>query len=294
MSFTYPARPYNFLGLEEQYSGYRQSRFLIFPVPYEQTTTFRKGTHAGPQAIIAASREVELFDEETESEPFLAGIHTLPELEVSSAGPEAMVTRIYNAARKMDWQEKLVCMLGGEHIISLGMVRAIAEHRQNLSVLQLDAHADLRNHYQDTPYSHACIMRRIRELTTRTVSVGVRNLSKEEFDFIRQENVTVITAAEMQTDDNWMARALEQLSEDVYLTIDCDFFNPALLPAVGTPEPGGGDWYQTLTFLRRLIGKKRLVGFDLVELAPLPVNNISEFIAAKLIYKIMAYLCHKT
>ncbi len=288
MSFT--GKAYNFLGLDREESDCGNSRFVIMPVPYEQTTTYRKGACNGPHAILSASREVELFDDELEVEPYLEGIHTLDELEITAEGPEKMTEKIHDAAGAIIDNEKMICMLGGEHSISTGLVRAYKDKYHDLSVLQLDAHADLRESYQGNRFSHACVMKRIRGIIKQTVGIGIRNISKEEFDLIQKEKIPIISAADMHESSAWMTKALDHLSDNVYLTIDLDFFDPSIMPAVGTPEPGGALWYPTLEFLRKLTISKKIVGLDVVELAPLPVNNVSEFTAAKLIYKLIGYI----
>jgi agmatinase len=283
----------NFLGLDEADCAYESARFVILPVPYEQSTTYRKGTIAGPQAIISASQEVELFDQDLNSEPFRAGVHTLPELDVKSSSSEQMVNQIYAVSKKLLADNKIICMLGGEHSISAGLVKAYHEKFPDLSVLQLDAHADLRESYQDNRYSHACAMKRIRDIVSNTVGIGIRNMSIEEYELIKREKIKIISGRDINENPRSMDKALEWLSNNIYLTIDCDFFDPSITPAVGTPEPGGGLWYPTLEFLQKLFVSKNVVGFDVVELSPLPVNNISEFTAAKLIYKIMGYIQQK-
>ncbi len=286
----YEGHAFNFLGLEKENSDYANSRFAILPVPYEQTTTYRKGACNGPHAIISASREVELFDDELKFEAYLEGIHTLDELEPTAEGPEKMVDRIYESAGLIVDDNKIICMLGGEHSISTGLVKAYKDKYDDLSIIQLDAHADLRDSYQGNKFSHACVMRRIREFISQTAGVGIRNISKEEYKLIQHDEIPIISATEMHESSAWMTKVLDKLSKNVYLTIDCDFFDPSIMPAVGTPEPGGGLWYPTLEFLRKLAISKNIIGFDVVELSPLPVNNVSEFTAARLIYKLIGYI----
>ncbi len=290
MSNDSPGHTLNFLGLAPEETAYDKARFVILPVPYEQTTTYRKGTYGGPGAILSASQEVELYDEETGTEPYLVGIHTLRDLDTTASGPKAMVEKVYQAGKIMIKDEKSVCMLGGEHTISTGMVKACKDKYDSLSVLQLDAHADLRDSYQESKYSHACVMRRIREIVKTTVGVGIRNISRSEQELIVREKIPLIHASRMFSELDWVKKTLDDLGDNVYLTIDCDFFDPSIMPGVGTPEPGGALWYQTLAFLRELIRSKNIVAFDVVELCPLADNNISEFTAAKLIYKIIGYL----
>ena len=285
-------RPHNFLALPSEFSEIQSSKFVILPVPYEQTTTFKTGTKEGPQAIINASQEVETFDEELKQETFKAGIHTLEEMEITMGGPEVMVEKIYQIAKELVDMNKRVVLLGGEHTTSIGMVKALSESYENLSVLQLDAHADLRDSYQESKYSHACTMRRIEEIAP-FVGVGIRNLSLEEHHFVGKKKIDLFFAKDLMKDHSWTDQVLSKLSENVYLTIDLDFFDPSIMPSVGTPEPGGLLWNQTLEFLKKVAESKNIVGFDCVELCPIPGLVAPDFLAAKLIYKIMGYIVYK-
>jgi agmatinase len=280
--------PHNFLGLPKEYSDFSKAEFLIFPVPYEQTTTYQKGTSFGPQAIIQASQQVEFFDVELGKESYKKGVHTLDELFPTSAGPKEMVEKIHNLGKKLIGSKKKIIMLGGEHIISLGMVQVFKEKYKNLSVLQLDAHADLRDSYQESKFNHACVMRRIKEICP-TVQVGIRNLSLEENNFIRKDKSKIFFAEKIRNKKDWQKEAISSLSENVYLTLDLDFFDPSIMPSVGTPEPGGFLWYETLEFLKEVFAKKNMVGCDVVELCPQPGNIAPDFTVAKLVYKIMGY-----
>jgi len=288
----YGFRPHNFLSLPAQFSKFESSEFVILPVPYEQTTTFKGGTKEGPQAIIRASQEVETFDQELKLEAFKAGIHTLEEMEITRDGPEAMVEKIYQTAKELVDKNKKVVLLGGEHTISIGVVKASSEKYRKLSVLQLDAHADLRDSYQGSKYSHACTMRRIGEMAP-FVGVGIRNLSLEEQQFKEEKKIDLFFAKESSKDDRWEDQVLDKLSENVYLTIDLDFFDPSIMPSVGTPEPGGLFWNQTLDFLKKVIHGKNIVGFDCVELCPIPGLVAPDFLAARLVYKIIGYIVSK-
>jgi agmatinase len=279
--------PNNFLGIPRIYSDYKRSRFVILPVPYEQTTTYRTGTREGPQAIISASKQVELFDEELGAESYKVGICTLNELEPSSRGPEKMVEKIFEVGRELAKDKKIVVMLGGEHTISIGMIKAYKQRYKDLSVLQLDAHADLRDSFQGSRFSHACTMRRVREIAP-TVQVGVRNISLEEHKYVKKEKLNLFFAS--GKNQGWLDEALSLLSDDVYLTLDLDFFDPSIMPSVGTPEPGGFLWYETINLLRKLSLKKNIVGLDIVELCPQPGNIAPDFMVAKLIYKIIGYI----
>ncbi len=279
----------NYLGIPEEYSRYDSSPYVILPVPYEGTVTYGAGTAYGPNAIIEASHEVELFDDELGVEPYKAGIHTLPPTETTSNGPEVQNEIIHRRFRQLLADGKKVCMLGGEHSISYGPVRACLEKYPQLTVLQLDAHADLRDGYLGQKFSHAAVMRRIRDLTTKTVGVGIRNYSIEESDYIKSAGVRIISAREIQSNQHWIDDVVAELSGDLYLTVDLDGFDPSLVPATGTPEPGGLLWYPTLELLRRAIVKCNLVAFDVVELAPIEGYHAADFLAAKLIYKIIGY-----
>ena len=284
--------PRNFLGLPSDLAEYEKSEFVILPVPYEQTTTYQVGTKHAPQAIIAASQEVETFDEELMLEACQSGICTLDDLEITASGPERMPNRIHQTISDLIADGKEVAMIGGEHTISIGAVEAFKDKYPDLCVLQLDAHADLRDTYQENKYSHACVMRRIGEICP-FVGVGVRNLSREEHDFIRKNKTDIFFARDLQDSSRWKEKVLEKLGPDVYLTFDSDFLDPSIMPSVGTPEPGGFLWYETLNLLKELVSKKNLVGFDLVELCPVPGLAAPDFLAAKLIYKIIGYIVAK-
>jgi agmatinase len=286
-------RSCRFLGLPSELSEFRKSEFVVLPVPYEQTTTYGTGTRHGPSALIAASQEVETFDQELEFEPCRAGICTLDRMESDASGPESMVEKIHQAQKQLLEKKKKVVMLGGEHTVSIGAVRAHRERFPHLSVLQMDAHADLRDSYQESGFSHACVMRRIGELCPY-VGVGIRNLSREEHEFIREKKTPVFFAPDPGASDSWIDQALGRLGQDVYLTLDLDVLDPSIMPAVGTPEPGGLLWHQILSFLKELVIRKNLVGFDMVELCPVPGLLAPDFLAARLVYKIIAYMMAKS
>jgi agmatinase len=285
-------RPHNFLSLPPRFSEFESSEFVILPVPYEQTTTFKMGTKIGPPAIIHASREVETFDEELKQETFEVGIHTLEEMEITARGPEEMVEKVYKIVKELVDRNKRVVLLGGEHTTSIGMVKALCERHKSLSVLQLDAHADLRDTYQESKYSHACVMRRIGEMAP-FVGVGIRNRSLEEYEFVQKKKIDLFFAKDLIKDQEWIDRVVSKLSEDVYVTMDLDFLDPSIMPSVGTPEPGGLLWNQTLELLKKVTDDKNIVGFDCVELCPIPGLVAPDFLAAKLIYKIMGYIVYK-
>lgn len=279
----------NFLDLSDDEAAYEESKYVILPVGYDKTASYGKGTVHGPSTIIAASHEVELYEEELSSRPYLAGIHTLPAPQVADYDPPAMVDEVAGITGKHADNGKTVIVLGGEHTVSVGPVKALAERFDNLSVIQIDAHADLRDSYQNNRFSHACTMRRIRDITRSTVGIGIRNISLEGAELARKEDIPLFYAWNIIGNDSWHEDAISKLSENVYLTIDLDGFDPSVIPGVGTPEPGGLGWYETLRFLRKLCERKNVVGFDVMELMPIAGSLVSEFTAAKLIYKLIGY-----
>ena len=283
--------PTNFGGIvEEEFSDFEGARVLVWPVAYEGTVSYGTGTGRGAEAIIDASRNMELYDEETDGEVYRLGIHTLDEL--SAAGsPEQMTNALYERAQALVATGKLVVMIGGEHSITAPVVRAHAERYENLSVLQIDAHADLRDRYDGTPHSHACVMRRITgDLRVRAVQCGIRSLSAEEARALRDLPTRIFWAKDIVGRDRWWEEAVEGLTENVYLTIDVDGFDPSLVPQTGTPEPGGLGWYEVLGLIRTLAGRRRIVGMDLVEYAYTEGQSASAFLSAKLIYKSLSYI----
>ncbi|MCX6013078.1 MAG: agmatinase [Chloroflexi bacterium] len=286
----YPPR--NFCALKPPYSDYNSAKFVIIPVSYESTIEIRSGTGDGPKAIIDASEELELYDDELDIDTFNAGIHTLPEVELVMSGPEFMVDRVYQVARDIVADNKIPVLLGGEHSITSGSVKAVREKYKNLSVLQLDAHADLRDSYLSIKYSHACVMRRVLEICP-VVQVGLRSISYEDIQFIRQKELKPVLAETYLTKTkSSIEKIVNNLSDDVYITVDLDVFDPSEMAAVGTPEPGGLHWYEVLAILRAVSKVKRIVGFDVVELCPRDGPHACAFMAAKLAYKIMGYVQH--
>jgi len=280
--------PLVFGGLEPEQSNYENARVLIWPVPFEKTVSYGHGTAEGPSAIIDASRYMELYDEELQGETAQIGIHTLPAID-TDRGVDIMIPELEREAYRLLNTGKFVCMLGGEHSISPPVVRAYAKKYPNLSVLQIDAHADLRESYEGTQYSHASAMRRILEVCP-AVQVGIRSLSIEEARAIPSLPTKIFWAKDIVGQTGWIDRAVDSLTDDVYLTVDVDGLDPSLVPSTGTPEPGGLLWYETLTLIRTLSEKKNVVGMDLVELSGGPGSSNSSFLAAKLIYKTLGYL----
>lgn len=285
--------PHTFLGLDGASSAFESARAVVLPVPYESTTSWGAGTRLGPRAIVEASRYVELFEPELGCEPAEAlGVHTLPALELTRAGAGPAMTELREsyASIARACGDRFLVMLGGEHSISAPAILAQADRTPGrLSVLQMDAHADLRAEYEGTASSHASAMARVLDRAD-VVAVGVRGVSREEVDASASSpGSTLIWAHEMQDGDGWMDRALEALGPRVYLTFDVDYLDPGIMPSTGTPEPGGGDWYGTLRFLKRVFAEREVVAADVVELAPIPGVAAPDFLAAKLVYKLIAY-----
>jgi agmatinase len=282
------APPQNFAGMLSPYADLETAKVVILPVPYDSTTEWHSGTREGPKAIINASQYLELYDIELEREIYKVGIHTLPEVKPLLNSPEKMIDRVYRVASELTKQAKFLVMFGGEHSLSLGMVQALKENFQDLCVLQLDAHADLRDSYSGTRYSHACVMRRIHELCP-IVQVGIRSLSWEEQQFLTQNNMHPFCISVSSSDLASPENIVTSLSENVYVSMDLDVFDISVMPAVGTPEPGGMQWHEVLNLLRSVTLHKRVIGFDLVELCPKDYTDSYAFLAAKLAYKFIGY-----
>lgn len=282
--------PDNFLGVDARTADYKKARFAVLPIPYDATTSFGPGTRDGPRAIITASQQVELYDEFLARESLRDGIATLDAVEPHVGGPELMHRRVYQAARKPVRDGKFLIGLGGEHSISSGLVRAVREKHKTLSVLQVDAHADLRDSYQGSPYSHACVMRRIHDMGVSSVAVGVRNYSQDEAKFIRTAKKPVISARTCRMSNSWIDSVLGSLGNPVYVSIDIDGFDPAYAPGTGTPEPGGLDWYQVTDMLAEVARQRTIVAADVVEVKPAPPTTVTEFLAAKLLYRLIGLL----
>lgn len=259
------------------------ARYVILGVPYDGTSTFVKGADKGPQAILDASDSLELYDIQYQYEAWTAGIHT-DHHDYDLRTPETMVQSVYNRMRLFLDLGKRPVLIGGEHSVSVGAIRAMAERNPDLTVLQIDAHADLRDSYHDSPYNHACVMRRAQECA-RVVQVGIRNVCTDEMHNVVPENI--FYAHLIHNQEDWMEKALGRLTENVYITVDLDGFDPSILPATGTPLPGGLQWYPTLSFLQKVFEKRNVVGFDVVELCPQPDNKVSDVLAATLVYKMI-------
>lgn len=283
----------NFLDLDPQFSSYQSSHFVVLPLPYQGTVSYQTGTASGPAAIIQASTQVELFDEELLSEFFQTGVFTADPVDCQALSPEQTQEQIYSAAAKLITDDKFILALGGEHSVSIALIKAAAQRWPNLSVLHLDAHADLRDTYQQSKFSHACVVRRLRDMSLPTTSVGIRSYSLPESSLLDKSTITARQIAQARPDSSaqtrWIDQVLASLSDTVYLTVDIDAFDPAQAPGTGTPEPGGLDWYEVTALLRRVAQTKQIVSADIVEVIPQIAGEVTEFLAARLAYKIIAY-----
>ncbi len=283
--------PFNFGGIaEEEFSDFDHARILVWPVSYEGTVSYGTGTGRGAEAIINASRNMELYDEETDTETYKLGIHTVVE-SPSVEPPAAMMDSLYRQASQYVSTGKFVCMLGGEHSVSGPVIRAHAEKYPNLSVLQIDAHADLRDTYDGTPHSHASIMARVtRDLKLPAVQCGIRSISAEEARSLNDLPTRIFWARDIVGRSDWWDDAVDGLTENVYLTIDIDGLDPSLVAQTGTPEPGGLGWYETIGLIRTLAKKRNIVGMDLTEYSYVEGFDASAFLCSKLVYKTMSFI----
>jgi agmatinase len=275
----------NYAGIDDQYASLDKSSIVLIPVPYDGTSTWQKGADKGPQAFLEASRNMELYDIETDSEVYHHGVHLVDPVTENSS-PEAMVEAVHAITKKYIKKNKFVTLFGGEHSVSIGSIRAFNEMYESLSVLQIDAHADLRKEYDGSTCNHACAVYEASQ-NTNLVQVGIRSMDSVELG-VNEEEKTFF-AQDMAKDDYWAENATEALTDNVFITIDLDAFDPSICPSTGTPEPGGLLWYETLDFLKRVFEEKNVVGFDIVELCPNPDEKSSDFLAAKLYYKMLSY-----
>jgi agmatinase len=279
----------NFGGIEDSLASYESAAFVVIPVPYDLTSTYQPGSRKGPAAILDASSNMELYDDELQKETCTHGIHTLSPVEVDARGPSEMILAVRRTVAGVVADGKIPVMLGGEHSISFGAVAAVKEKYPNLRVLQLDAHADLRDSYQYSPYSHASVARRISEICP-LVQAGIRSFSSEEAEFMKSGSVDTYSSDFIFSHREWREEICAKLSGDLYITLDIDVLDPSIMPSTGTPEPGGLSWRHVLDLIREATKRCRVVGFDVVELAPIPGIVAPDFLAAKLVYRIMGYV----
>lgn len=273
-----------FAGIPQEYARQDQSKIVLIPVPFDMTTTWQKGTDYGPIAFLGAAENMELYDIETGSEVYKNGIFLSESIEEDTSLD--MINAVHSSVKNFINKNKFVTLFGGEHSISIGSIRAFNECFDNLTVLQIDAHADLRKEYEGNPYSHACAMYEASQ-TTNLVQVGIRSMDVSERDEMDEDKV--FFAHEMAMSEYWMDDVLEQLTDTVYITFDFDGLDPSIMPSTGTPEPGGLFYYETLEFLKKVFENKNVVGFDMVELCPNKLDRSSDFLAAKLYYKMLSY-----
>ncbi len=278
----------NFLDLPPEYCDAKAARYVVLPVPFEATVSYKAGTAGGPLAILDASAHVEWYDEELEAEFVQAGIATLP-IVLPAPGPEDQIRRLKEAAGPAIADGKFLLTLGGEHSISAPLVELVAQQHGPISVLQIDAHADLRDSYRGSRHSHGSVMRRILEATGSICQVGIRSMSLEEVRQCPDQVRNFITPRIIRTDPGWIDRAVNMLRDKVYITIDIDGFDPAYAPGTGTPEPDGLNWQQVTALLRRVCSRRQVLAADIMEVRPVPPDHVTEYLAARLAYKIIAY-----
>jgi len=281
-----------YLDLDPEYTHYKEAAAAILPVPYEGSISYLPGTSGAPEAILLASEQLELYDEILKAEPFRMGISTVAP-PVIPKSVEQMLQTVDQTTARLIQDGKFVVILGGDHSITNGSFKPFYKQFPNLSVVQLDAHADLRDEYQESCFSHACTMSRIRELCRNTVQLGIRSLSQEEAETIKNEKLIVYTTEEMKNNQFDVNSAIDQLSSDVYITIDVDVFDWSVIRSTGTPDPGGLTWYEGLSILKKIFNRKNVIGVDIVELIAIDHDPNSPFAVAKLIYKILGYKLSK-
>ena len=275
-----------FGGMAHKYTKFENSAILLQSIPYDGTSTWGKGADKAFPAFLEAAENMELYDIETDSEVYKKGIHILPEISEDSS-PEAVYKAVYERTRELlENNNKMLTFMGGEHSISIGIIKAFYEKYEDLTVLQLDAHADLRENYLGSGFNHACAMYDASQ-NANLIQVGIRSMDVSEKEYMDMEKCYF--ADDMVDNDEWMKRSIRQMTNNVYISIDLDVFDPSIMPATGTPEPGGLDWYTVVHYLREVFRIKNVVGFDIVELSPIPDQHAPNFLAAKLYYKLLSY-----
>lgn len=275
-----------YAGIPAKYAAYDSAEVLLTSIPFDGTSTWGKGADLGFKAFLDASANMELYDIETQSEPYKRGVFLEKPLKVKKSTPEEMVEIVYKTTIQQLKSGKLPTFFGGEHSISIGVLRAFAQKHKNLTVVQLDAHTDLRQEYMGTKFNHACALAEAQKYTN-LIQVGIRSMDSSEKKYLQREKVYF--AHQIMDNDYWMEESLKKMTDKVYITLDLDVFDSSLMPSTGTPEPGGMHWYQVLQYLRMIFLRKKVMGFDIVELAPNPHNQAPDFLAAKLYYKMLAY-----
>lgn len=275
-----------YAGIPLRFASFDFAKVLLTSIPFDGTSTWGKGADSGFKAFLDASENMELYDIETNSEPYKQGVFLERSLKVKKSTPEEMVDLVFAKTQEQLKTDKLLTYFGGEHSISIGIMRAFAKKYKNLTVVQLDAHTDLRQEYHGTKYNHACAVAEIQQ-AANLIQVGIRSMDIGEKKYLQKEKVYF--AHQIMDNDYWMEESLAKMTEKVYITLDLDVFDSSIMPSTGTPEPGGMNWYQILQYLRMIFLRKQVVGFDIVELAPNPKNKAPDFLTAKLYYKMLAY-----
>ncbi len=274
-----------FAGIEEEYAGFEKAAVLFQSIPYDGTSTWGKGADKALDAFLEAAENMEVYDIETNSEVYKKGVYMYPPLN-GMTSPDIMFQKSYDAAKNMLNTNKFVTFFGGEHSISIGVIKAVYEKHPDITILQLDAHADLRKDYMGTPYNHACALHDASK-NTNLVQVGIRSMTDEELEYLNRDQC--FFAEDIYGTTDWMQKSIDLMGDKVYITFDLDALDPSIMPATGTPEPGGLDWNTTIRYLRKVFEQREVVGFDLVELAPIEGNKASNFLTAKLYYKMLSY-----
>jgi agmatinase len=274
-----------YAGIEEEYSEYESSKILLQSIPYDGTSTWGKGADKGFDAFLEASENMELYDIETNTEVFTEGINIIPAV-IEDSSPEAVFKAVYESTKELLNTDKFLTFFGGEHSVSIGIIKAFYEKYDNMTVLHLDAHADLRKDYHDSAYNHACTVHEASK-NTNLVQVGIRSMDSCELEYLNKEQCYF--AEDIYGTTDWMDESINQMTDDVYITLDLDVFDPSIMPATGTPEPGGLLWNTTIQYLKKVFTQKNVIGFDIVELAPLENYKAADFLAAKLYYKMLSY-----
>lgn len=274
-----------FAGIEKEYAGFENAAVLFQSIPFDGTSTWGKGADKALNAFLEAAENMEVYDIETNSEVYKKGVYMYPPLS-GMTSPEIMFQKSYAAAKSMLKNEKFVTFFGGEHSISIGVIKAVYEKYPDITILQIDAHADLRKDYMGTPYNHACAVHDASK-NTNLVQVGIRSMTIEELEYLNRDHC--FFAEDLYGTTDWMQKSIDLMGEKVYITFDLDALDPSIMPATGTPEPGGLDWNTTIRYLRKVFEQREVVGFDLVELAPIEGNKASNFLTAKLYYKMLSY-----
>lgn len=271
--------------IEQEYSGYESSDILLQSIPYDGTSTWGKGADDGFKAFLDAAEHMELYDIETDSEVYRKGIHILDPIDEDSS-PEAMVEAVYENTKKMLQSDKFLTFFGGEHSISIGIIKAFYQHFNDITILQIDAHTDLRPSYFGSPYNHACAVYDASK-NANLIQVGIRSMDQSELEHLDRDKC--FFAEDMYGQTEWIQESIGKMTDKVYITFDLDAFDPSIMPATGTPEPGGLDWDTVIQYLRQVFQQKEVVGFDIVELAPIGDLHAPNFLAAKLYYKMLSY-----